>query len=249
MSIWSDIGDIISSVATQAFESVMEGVRTAFSGNPETRKKVGFSVAIIALSAKMAKADGVVTEDEISAFRDVFAVPPDELDNVARLYNLAKQDVAGFDAYAQRVRDLFPGDEDGDREILRDVIDALFHIAKADGLIHENELLFLEEISSVFGFDEADFAAIQSRHIHGEEDDPYEVLGAQPNWDFETIKKQYRKRASESHPDRMIARGVPSEFIALATERLAQVNAAWETIQRLHALGGRSQPRLVNSDA
>ncbi|MEO1397647.1 MAG: DnaJ family molecular chaperone [Pseudomonadota bacterium] len=249
MSIWSDIGDIISSAATDAFESVVEGVRTAFSGNVETRKKVGFSVAIIALSAKMAKADGVVTEEEVSAFRDVFAIPPEELDNVARLYNLAKRDVAGFDAYARKVRDLFPGDDDGEREILRDVVDALFHIAKADGLIHENELLVLEEISAVFGFDERDFATIQSRHYHTDDEDPYEVIGAEPDWDFATIKKQYRKRASEAHPDRMIARGVPSEFIALATERLAHVNDAWEKIQRLHRLGGRSESDLVKSDA
>jgi len=249
MSIWSDIGEILSSLATDAFESVVEGVRTAFSGNAETRKRVGFSVAIIALSAKMAKADGVVTEEEVSAFRDIFAVPPDELDKVASLYNLAKQDVAGFDAYAQKVRDLFPGNADDDREILRDVLDALFHIAKADGVIHENELLFLEEISAVFGFDERDFAAVQTRHVSEGKEDPYDVIGAQPDWDFDAIKTQYRKRVSESHPDRMIARGVPAEFIALATERLAHLNAAWETIQRLHKLGGRPNSRLVNSNA
>ncbi|MEL6946666.1 MAG: molecular chaperone DjiA [Pseudomonadota bacterium] len=234
MSIWSDIGDIISSLANDAFEAVVEGVRALFAGDGENRKRVGFSVAIIALSAKMAKADGVVTEAEVTAFRDVFDVPENELANVARLYNLAKQDIAGFDAYARKVRHLFPGDDPEDREILGDVIDALFHIAKADGVVHENEVLFLGEIATLFGFSEQEFEAIQTRHIHQGENDPYEVLGADPAWDMEAIKKQYRKRAQETHPDRMLARGVPSEFIALATERLAQVNAAWETIQRVH---------------
>ena len=165
MSIWSETSNFLSTTAGEAFSTVVENIRTFFEGNAETRKRVSFSVALIALSAKMAKADGVVTKDEVEAFREVFAVPAEEFKNVSRLFNLAKQDVAGFDAYGAQVRSLFPGDDPMDQEILRDVIDALFHIAKADGVIHENELLFLEEVSVLFGFDELAFERLKLRHM------------------------------------------------------------------------------------
>ena len=231
MSVWSDISRFLSEVAADAIATVIESVRTVFEGNTETRKKVAFSIAIIALSAKMAKADGVVTDDEVAAFQEIFSVPPDEVKNVARLYNLAKQDVAGFDAYGRQVRSLFPGDDPTDAEILHDVIDALFHIAKADGVIHENELLFLEETSVLFGFDEVQFNRMKLRHVADEDCDPYAILDADESWNFEQLKKQYRKRVAESHPDRLIARGVPPEFIIIANDRLASINRAWEIIQ------------------
>ncbi len=244
MSIWSDTSDFLSKTAGDAFSSVVENIRTFFEGNVETRKRVAFSVALIALSAKMAKADGVVTEDEVEAFREVFSVPPEEFNNVSRLFNLAKQDVAGFDAYGAQVRSLFPGDDPADNEILRDVIDALFHIAKADGVVHENELLFLEEVAVLFGFDALDFERVKLRHMEQEGANPYLVLEADPSWDYVKLKAHYRKRVAESHPDRLIARGVPPEFIMIATDRLASLNIAWEAIEAIHGRGQGRGSRL-----
>lgn len=237
MSIWSELGAYLSELATDAFSSVVEGVRTLFQGDEETRRKVAFSVAIIALSAKMAKADGVVTESEVNAFREIFDVPDEELNNVARLYNLAKLDVAGFDAYGAQVRALFPGDDPSDNDVLHDVLDGLFHIAKADGFVHENELLFLEEISVIFGFGVTEFERIKLRHMEPEGANPYVILGAESSWSYEQLKKQYRSRVAESHPDRLIARGVPPEFIIIANDRLAAINTAWEAIERSHRRG------------
>ncbi|EFL90854.1 DnaJ family molecular chaperone [Ahrensia sp. R2A130] len=234
MSIWTDIGDFLGTTVPAAFTQVVEQVRTAFVGDPETRRKVSFSVAIIALSAKMAKADGVVTQDEVSAFREIFAVPDHELDNVSRLYNLAKQDVAGFHSYANQVRSLFPGDDPTDADILTDVLDALFHIAKADTFIHENELLFLEDISVIFGFDAAAFEGLKARHMLNAADNPYRVLGVEPDLSYDELKTAYRQRLRDNHPDKLIARGVPPEFVAIANERMAAMNVAWETIEKLH---------------
>jgi len=232
MSIWTDIGQFLSTIATDAFHTVVENIRVVFEGNAETRNRVAFSVAIIALSAKMAKADGVVTEEEVEAFQEIFSVPAEEIKNVARLYNLAKRDVAGYTSYAKQVRRLFPGDRVEDEEVLQDVIDALFHIAKADGVIHENELMFLEDISALFEFEQSTFEQIRLRHVHGEDGDPYVLLGADPSWSLEELKRHYRKRVAESHPDRLIARGVPPEFIIIANDRMASINAAWEQIEK-----------------
>ena len=237
MSIWSDLSRYLASIACDAVCSVLDGVRTAYAENRDKRRRVAFSIAIIALSAKMAKADGVVTQSEIDAFQQIFQVPPSETANVERLYNLAKQDVAGFDAYGSQVRNLFPGDDPSDSEILKDVLDALFHIAKADGVVHENESLFLGELALVFGFDAKAFECMQLRHVHPHAANPYSVLDADPQWDFGQLKSHYRKRVAESHPDRLIARGVPAEFVVIATERLAALNAAWEAIEAIHAPG------------
>lgn len=231
MSLWTDIGAFVANLATDTFSTVVESIRTMFGGDAQTRKRVAFSIAIIALSAKMAKADGIVTEDEVQAFQQIFAVPSSEVKHVARVYNLAKQDVAGYTSYGRQVRSLFPGDDPTDEEILTDVMDALFHIAKADDVIHENELLFLEDLAVLFGFNEHQFATIKARHAGEDESDAYRVLDAERGWDFPTLKAQYRKKVAENHPDRLMARGVPPEFVVLANDRLASINAAWERIE------------------
>ncbi len=180
MSIWSDLRTYLSSVACDAVCTLLEGVRTVFAENREKRRRVTFSIALIALSAKMAKADGVVSEAEVQAFRQVFKVPPQECENVSRIYNLAKQDVAGFDAYSLQVRKLFPGKDPSDEEVLQDVLDALFHIVKADGLIHENEVLFLDEVAFLLGFEEQVYQRIKMRHMHPADANPYTILDADP---------------------------------------------------------------------
>ncbi len=133
-----------------------------------TERQVAFTVGVIALGAKMAKADGVVVKDEIAAFKEVFKVPEDDAENVARLFNLAKQDVAGFDAYARQLANCMKGE----KQILADVLDGLFHIAKADDVLHPNEMSFLEEVARIFGFRKLSFANIQARHVINSKENP-----------------------------------------------------------------------------
>jgi DnaJ like chaperone protein len=235
MSIWARIGELISDGAG-AVGTALAGIRDAVSRitNTEARRQIAFTISMIALSAKMAKADGIVTPVEVEAFQQIFAIPAGEERNVARIYNLAKSDIAGFEAYAGNVARLFPDD----RVLLEDILDGLFHIAKADGVIHERELSYLGRVSEIFGFSEREFARISERHaIVSGGGDPYLVLGADRDWDFETLKKHYRKLVAENHPDRLMARGVPEEFVRIATERVSAINAAWEQIERMR--GGR----------
>ncbi len=232
MSIWIRISELISQTAGDALSGAVEAVRSVFAGDPETRRQVSFSIALIALSAKMAKADGVVTPDEVQAFQQIFHIPQSEAARVSRLYNLAKQDVAGFDAYGRQVAKLFPA---GD-PILEDVMDGLFHIAKADGVIHEREREFLDTMARVFAIDETEYRRIRLRHMDADAGDPYALLGADPHWDNTQLKAHWRQLVRDNHPDRMMARGVPAEFIAIANARLAAINSAWETIARERGL-------------
>ncbi len=219
----------MSTVSTDAFSGVVEAVRTVFEGEPEVRKQVGFSIAMIALSAKMAKADGIVTIDEVEAFQQLFAIPERERKNVVKLYNLAKQDVSGYHAYANQVKKLFPDHDD----IYLDVMDGLFHIAKADGLIHENEMLFMDDVAGIFDLTDREYDQLKMRHVSNEEFDPYIILDAEQHWDYARLRNHYINLVKQNHPDKLVARGVPEEFVAIANSRLTAINNAWELIEAI----------------
>ncbi|MCW1920502.1 molecular chaperone DjiA [Rhodobacter sp. KR11] len=220
MSLWSRIVEAISSLATgQGLAEVFDRFRSP----PE--KSVAFTIAVIALGAKMAKADGEVTRGEVAAFRRVFVIPPGEEDAAARVFNLARQDVAGFDAYARKIAAMFPGD----REVLIDLMEGLFHIALADGSFHPGEEAFLTEVARIFGLDQRCFAALRARHVPG---DPYAVLGVDPGAPLDEVRRAWAQAVRASHPDGMIARGVPPEAVRLAEDRMRAINAAWDVIQK-----------------
>ena len=189
---------------------------------------VVFTIAIIALSAKMAKADGMVTQDEIEAFGRIFRVPPSEEANVRRIFNLARQDTAGYEIYAGQIARIFRGRP----SVLEDVLDGLFEIAMADGFLHPAELEFLERVADIFGFTQTEFRRIRASHLVPEEADPYLVLGVDYSASEEEIKHTYRLLVRENHPDSLMARGVPEEFIRLANEKLAAINTAYAKIMK-----------------
>ncbi|PZO79000.1 MAG: molecular chaperone DjlA [Mesorhizobium amorphae] len=236
MSVWDRLGEIVVRVSNAAkLSHLVEAVRALFGRDPELRRKVAFSVAMIALSAKMAKADGVVTQDEVRAFGQIFAVPASEARNVSRLYDLAREDVAGFELYAERMARLCGVEEGGDDALLEDVLDGLFHIAKADGMFHEREGTFLRRIAEIFGVSEARYDTLLARHLDLGASDPWRVLGVERDLPFTEVRRHYRQLVAANHPDRLIARGLPEEFIAIATGRLAAINTAFETIERAAA--------------
>jgi len=193
-----------------------------------TKRQVAFTVGVIALGAKMAKSDGVVVPEEVEAFREVFKVPDGEHENVAKLYNLAKQDVAGFDAYARQVADIMKDDP----AILADVLDGLFHIAKADNVFHPSEIEFLSAVATLFGFSDDEFSSIKARHVIDDTINPYAVLGIDQNITDEDLKSHYRQLVIENHPDKFIARGAPEEFIRIANERLKSINEAYDMLAK-----------------
>ncbi len=222
MSLWSRISDAIAALANgEGLSAVFERLRT-----PPDRS-VAFTIAVIALGAKMAKADGQVTRDEVTAFREVFHIPRSEEPNAARVFNLARQDIAGFEDYAERIGAMY----EGDSAPLCDLMGGLFHIALADGQYHPNEDQFLRRVADIWGFDERRFMRIRAQFVKDAERDPYDVLGVSPDLPMEEIRAVWRGLVRDTHPDRMLARGLPEEAVKLAEKRLIAVNAAWDAIQ------------------
>ncbi len=188
----------------------------------------GFASALIALGAKMAKADGLVTAEEITAFREVFSADKGAQNDVARLFNLFRQTTLGYESYARRIARKFrccPS-------ILEDILDGLFHIARADGLVTDDEEAFLRRVSDIFGFSPREYRRIRASRLGQEPDDPYLILGIDHTIRDEDLQKAYRRMASANHPDRIIARGLPAEMQNLASKKMAMINLAYEKIRK-----------------
>ncbi|WP_417677393.1 TerB family tellurite resistance protein [Pseudodonghicola sp.] len=221
MSIWSRISDALKALSQgESLTEVFDRLRTP------PQRSVGFAIAVIALGAKMAKADGQVTRDEVTAFREVFQIAQKDEAGAARVFNLARTDVAGYREYARRIAKMF----ENDRETLCYLMEGLFHIAMADGFYHPGENEFLLEVAEIFGLTPAQFQALRMRYVPDAEADPYAILGVAPDTPLPEVRRAYREMVRNFHPDRMIARGVPSEAIRLAEKRMAEINRAWAEI-------------------
>jgi DnaJ like chaperone protein len=223
MSIWTRIAAALSALAKgEGLAAVFEHLRAA----PE--KSVAFTIAVIALGAKLAKADGRVTRDEVSAFREVFTIAPEDEAEAAHVFNLARQDVAGFDAYARQVARMFgPGDR-----VLTDLVEGLVHVAVADGNLHPEEDGYLREVAAILGVADAALRCMVARAVPDGDPDPYAVLGVTPDAAPEAIRAAWRQAVRDNHPDQLIARGLPDEAVRLAEKRLVAVNRAWEELSR-----------------
>ena len=187
-----------------------------------------FALSVITLTAKLAKADGVVTQDEIEVFKEKFKIPPNEEEQVRQIFNEAQKTVYGFESIAQQVGELFQESH----EVLEEILNNLFYVAEADGKISESELSFLKTVSSIFKFDENTFQRIYQSRLNDKESDPYKVLGVKRTDNEETIKKAWIKLIKEHHPDNLVAKGMPPEFIEQATKEMSSINTAYDKINK-----------------
>ncbi len=231
MSIWTRITEALAALAKgEPLSVVFDKLRSS----PPAEQSVGFTIAVLALGAKMAKADGTVTRDEVTAFRRIFTFPEGEEEHAARVFNLARQDVAGFDAYARKIARLFNPDGQSicadDHHVLVDILEALFQIAVADGSYHAGEDAFLTHVAQEFGLDEGCFRIVRSRLVEGAPRDPYDVLGLPRDATRDEARQAWKSLIRNTHPDVLQSRGVPPEAMKLAERRLQLINEAWREI-------------------
>lgn len=243
MSIWGKIvggatgfalggplGALIGAVIGHGVDHIAETATAGTDGLEEAdnTRKIAFTIAVIVLGAKMAKADGWVNRDEVAAFRQVFHVPPEELENVGRVFNIARRDSAGFEPYAKQIAGMFR-----DRPaVLEDLLACLFHIAQSDGALNEKETAYLRSVAGLFGFTDAEFERLRAAEAGPDEADPYHILGIAHDADDAAVKAQWRRLTREQHPDRLLAEGLPQEFIDIATQKMASINAAYDRVAK-----------------
>jgi DnaJ like chaperone protein len=209
------------------------GERTANLGGAteesEAARQTAFSIAVVVLGAKVAKADGAVNRAEINAFKEVFRVPPQEARTVGRVYDAAKQDAADVEPYARQMAILFQREP----AVLEDVLASLFYIARADGDINSTEIAFLRRVADLFGLDARAFERVRAMFARpGAATDPYGVLGLSRTASDGEVKETYRRLIREHHPDALLAKGVPKSFITVANQKMAAINAAYDQVRR-----------------
>jgi DnaJ like chaperone protein len=226
------IGGPLGALAGAAAGGAVDAARARAPERVQERRRVAFTIAAIALAAKMARADGEASAAEFATFQRLFQVDAKEAANARRFYDLAKASMSGFEAYAMQAANLLgPGSP-----TLEDLLDALWLIAAVDGF-HQAELDYLEQVATLLGFDAAAQARIRRRHLSPGADDPWAILGVEPGADAAAIRQAYHGLVKRYHPDRALAEGVPAEFIRVAEARMAAINAAYDR------LGGRSAMR------
>lgn len=242
MSIWGKIiggvagfaigGPIGAMLGAAAGHAVDRGRSATAGGLGREDRQVAFTVAVIVLAAKMAKADGQVTSDEVAAFKEVFQIPAEERANVGKIFDEARKEASGFEPYARQVAEMFAGN----REVLEELLGGLFHIAKADGVIHPSEIAYLRKVAAIFGFDNQNFERIKASFLGGAEtgglEDAYEILGLSPGASDGELKSTYHKLIMDYHPDKLMAHGLPQEFVDLANKKMAAINASYDRIAK-----------------
>lgn len=247
MSIWGKIvggaagfalggplGALLGGLAGHAVDKMRDSTEEALIAEREGRqpegpeKSIAFTIGVIVLGAKMAKVDGAVTRDEVSAFKEVFHVPQEEMRNVGRVFNQARRDARGFEPYARQLGRMFRENP----KVLEELLDGLFHIARADGEVQEAELAYLQRVAECFGFSEGEWQRIRAANVGPAEDDPYVILGVSADADEQTLRRAYRDLVREHHPDRLVSQGLPTEFVDLANEKLARINRAWTEVKK-----------------
>jgi DnaJ like chaperone protein len=233
MTVWQKIAEVATSINSRGTE--LYGYLASGMSKPASEQSrelgVAFTIAMIALAAKMAKADGVVSPIEVDTFYRVMKTPASQAAHVDRLFRLAQRDVAGFEAYADQIRTLLRDDH----QLLRDVLEALFHIASADRALHPAESMFLEEVARRFKLTTSEYKHVRAFFVE-DQSSPYDVLGIDPSASNEELKRRHRRLVQDNHPDAAIGRGVPEELVRAATRKLASINEAYSVVAKERGL-------------
>ena len=226
-AVGGPLGALVGAVAGHAIDRW-----NARPGPEPEGRRVAFTVAVIVLGAKMAKADGQVTKDEIAAFKRVFRIPREEQANVARLFNQARSDPTGYEPYARQIAEIFRATP----AVLEELLEALFVIAASDRAVTPPEIDYLKHVAALLGVSDPAFQRLRARYAHDARPDPYVLLGLSRGASDDEVKAAYRKLVRENHPDRLTAEGMPPEFVQIANDKLATINAAYDQVARQRGL-------------
>ena len=238
MSIWGSLiggfvgfsfaGPIGALIGSMVGGRISSARRSGFQQNFTPPQQV-FAIALIILTAKLAKADGHVSKEELIAIKDKLKIPEHEIDQVGKIFNKAKEDSLGYEPYAQQITQIYRNNP----QVLDEVINILFYVAEADSKVSDSELSMIRNIAKIFGLSESQFEGIKESRKGSDKLNPYIVLGCDPNDDFAAIRKKYLQLSKEHHPDVLINKGVPQEVIEESKKKMRAINSAFDQIEKM----------------
>ena len=224
-SFGGPIGALIGSMIGGRLSSTRRG---GFQQNFAQQQQL-FVISLIILTAKLAKVDGHVSKEELIAVKEKLKIPDNEIDQVGKIFNKAKEDSLGYEPYAQQISKIYRRNP----AVLDEVINILFYIAEADGKVSDSEVNYIKNVSNIFGLNANQFEGIREARVGSHKQNPYIILGCNPNDDLQTIRKKYLKLSKEHHPDALISKGLPKELITESEKKLAAINSAYDKIEKM----------------
>ena len=190
-------------------------------------------VAFFGCLAKMAKTDGVVTKDEINAVEHIIA----QLGYTPRMreaaINIFREAIDDHHSAADYINQLAAAIQ-YNHQIGMTFIAALHAVAQADGVIHPNEREILQQMEHAFRLKPGTVDVLLGGRSNNL-DDAYTTLECTPEMSDSEIKKVYREKCIQFHPDKLASKGLPDEFMKFANEQVAKINEAYETVKNARA--------------
>ena len=224
-SFGGPIGALIGSMVGGRLSSSRRG---AFRQGFAQQQQI-FAISLIILTAKLAKVDGHVSKEELIAVKEKLKIPKHEVDQVGKIFNKAKEDSLGYEPYAQQISQIYRGNP----AVLDEVINILFYIAEADGKVSDSEVNYIKKVATIFGLNTSQFEGIREARVGSHKQNPYIILGCDPNEDLQTIRKKYIQLSKEHHPDVLMSKGLPKELMAESEKKLAAINSAYDKIEKM----------------
>ena len=163
------------------------------------------------------------------AVKEKLRIPENEIDQVAKIFNKAKEDSSGFEIYAEQIAQIFKDNFN----ILEEVINILFYIAESDGKVSNSEELMIANIAHIFGLSQNQYERIKESRKESDKLNPYVVLESSPEDDLQIIRKRYIRLSKEHHPDLLLNKGIPEEIINESKIKMRAINSAWDQIQKI----------------
>lgn len=213
-----------------------DGIDTAEepSQKAEEQVRTAYFVCFFSSLAKIAKADGKITKDEIDAVKNIFKdfeLDEQQKESAIQIFNEAKNNTSTIKEYTDQLAKLIEYERETGEGFLR----YFFDIASSDGNISDAELALLYEAENSFRLRQGTVDELIGNNQSAENEkmsfeEAYSLLGCSSTMTEKEIKSVYRKKCNDFHPDKLHSKNLPPEFIKFANQETAKINEAYKII-------------------